>query len=197
MLGTLEAGLVEGIDAPRVHRAIAEGCADRVHGLRDQEEHISVREEIQTEGEATQDAAHHEAPAPTERIGEGARGHVEEESHGEVHGEHAVDLELVEAARPEEERIHAAQESARQRVGEPDAVVATHDAVRRKRRARSSHRDSGSVKVNVEPAPSWLVTQILPPWSSMNFRERASPSPVPSAFLSAVPTWRNSSNTAA
>src|SRR6266436_906577 len=48
MLGTLEAGLVEGIDAPRVHSAIAEGCADRVHGLRDQEEHIRVREEVQT-----------------------------------------------------------------------------------------------------------------------------------------------------
>ena len=61
---------------------------------------------------------------------------------------------------------------------------------------RGAQRDSGSVKVNVEPAPSWLFTQIRPPWSSTNFRERASPSPVPSAFLSAVPTWRNSSNTA-
>jgi hypothetical protein len=30
----------------------------------------------------------------------------------------------------------------------------------------------------------------------MNFRESASPSPVPSTFLSAVPTCRNSSNTA-
>ena len=30
----------------------------------------------------------------------------------------------------------------------------------------------------------------------MNLRQRVSPSPVPSAFLSAVPTWRNSSNTA-
>ena len=30
----------------------------------------------------------------------------------------------------------------------------------------------------------------------MNFRERASPSPVPSTFFAAVPTCRNSSNTA-
>ena len=30
----------------------------------------------------------------------------------------------------------------------------------------------------------------------MNFRESASPSPVPSTFLSAVPTCRNSSKTA-
>ncbi len=55
---------------------------------------------------------------------------------------------------------------------------------------------SGNVKVKVEPVPGSLFTQILPPWSSMNLRDRASPSPVPSAFLSAVPTCRNSSNTA-
>ena len=40
--------------------------------------------------------------------------------------------------------------------------------------------------MNVEPAPTSLFTQIRPPWSSTNFRESASPSPVPSAFLSAV-----------
>src|SRR2546425_3417634 len=55
---------------------------------------------------------------------------------------------------------------------------------------------SGNVKVKVEPVPTSLFTQILPPWSSMNFRERASPRPVPSDFLSAAPTCRNSSNTA-
>src|SRR6266404_2861884 len=60
---------------------------------------------------------------------------------------------------------------------------------------RAGHGRTGSVKVKVEPWPTSLCTQILPPWSSMNFRERASPSPVPSAFLSAVPTCRNSSNT--
>jgi hypothetical protein len=59
----------------------------------------------------------------------------------------------------------------------------------------ASHGLTGSVKVKVEPRSSSLCTQILPPWSSMNFRERVNPSPVPSAFLSAVPTWRNSSNT--
>src|SRR6266404_3986565 len=61
---------------------------------------------------------------------------------------------------------------------------------------RAGHGLTGSVKVKVEPRPTSLCTQILPPWSSMNFRERASPRPVPSAFLSAVPTCRNSSNTA-
>jgi hypothetical protein len=59
-----------------------------------------------------------------------------------------------------------------------------------------SSRRTGSVNVNVEPAPTRLFTQILPPWSSMNFRESASPSVVPSTFLSAVPTCRNSSKTA-
>jgi hypothetical protein len=46
----------------------------------------------------------------------------------------------------------------------------------------------GNVKRKVEPSPSLLSTQMRPPWSSMNFRERASPSPVPSTFFSAVPT---------
>jgi hypothetical protein len=54
----------------------------------------------------------------------------------------------------------------------------------------------GSLNVKVEPTPTWLVTQIRPPCSSTNFRERARPSPVPSTFFSAVPTWRNSSKMA-
>jgi hypothetical protein len=59
-----------------------------------------------------------------------------------------------------------------------------------------SPRRIGSVKVNVEPTPTSLFTQIRPPCSSTNFRHSVSPSPVPSTFLSAVPTCRNSSNTA-
>jgi hypothetical protein len=54
----------------------------------------------------------------------------------------------------------------------------------------------GIEKVNVEPTPTWLFTQIRPPCNSMNFRHKVSPRPVPSAFFSAVPTCRNSSNTA-
>jgi hypothetical protein len=50
--------------------------------------------------------------------------------------------------------------------------------------------------VKVDPTPNSLFTQIRPPCSSMNFRQSVSPNPVPSTFLSAVPTWRNSSNTA-
>ena len=63
------------------------------------------------------------------------------------------------------------------------------------RRSGSAHspRRTGIVKVNVEPTPTWLWTQIRPLCSSMNFRDRASPSPVPSIFLAAVPTCRNSS----
>ena len=51
-----------------------------------------------------------------------------------------------------------------------------------------SPRRTGSVNVNVDPCPTSLFTQIRPPCSSMNFRERANPRPVPSTFLSAVPT---------
>ena len=61
---------------------------------------------------------------------------------------------------------------------------------------RSYALRTGIMNVNVEPWPNWLLTQILPPCSSTNFRHRVSPSPVPSTFLSAVPTWRNSSKTA-
>src|SRR4029453_6436876 len=50
-----------------------------------------------------------------------------------------------------------------------------------------SPRCAGIANVNVEPAPTWLVTQILPPCNSMNFRHKVSPRPVPSAFLSARP----------
>src|SRR5215831_1609247 len=65
-------------------------------------------------------------------------------------------------------------------------------------RSGSAHSPwpTGRVNVNVDPSPDWLVTQIRPPCSSMNFRESASPSPVPSTFLSAVPTCRNSSKIA-
>ena len=57
-------------------------------------------------------------------------------------------------------------------------------------------RSLGSVNVKVDPAPIRLVTQSRPPCSSTNFRESASPSPVPSTFFAALPTCRNSSNTA-
>src|SRR6266567_6198720 len=47
-------------------------------------------------------------------------------------------------------------------------------------RRRDFHDRTGSVNMKVRPTPSSLVTQIFPPWSSMNFRERARPRPVPS-----------------
>src|SRR4030095_13127823 len=52
---------------------------------------------------------------------------------------------------------------------------------------------SDRLKVNVEPTPNSLFTQIRPPCSSTNFRHRVNPSPVPSTFLSAVPTCPHSS----
>ena len=55
---------------------------------------------------------------------------------------------------------------------------------------------TGSVNVNVDPLPISLATQMRPPCNSTNFRHSARPSPVPSAFFSDFPTWRNSSNTA-
>src|SRR5215468_2186338 len=52
-----------------------------------------------------------------------------------------------------------------------------HERVGASTRSPSSWR-IGSVNVNVDPLPTSLSTQIRPPWSSMNFRESASPSPV-------------------
>jgi hypothetical protein len=39
---------------------------------------------------------------------------------------------------------------------------------------------SGKLKLKVEPLPTSLSTQILPPCSSTNFLAKVSPSPVPS-----------------
>jgi hypothetical protein len=39
---------------------------------------------------------------------------------------------------------------------------------------------SGKVKLKVEPLPTSLSTQILPPCSSTNFLAKVNPSPVPS-----------------
>src|SRR6266478_3915996 len=58
------------------------------------------------------------------------------------------------------------------------------------------HVLAGRENVNVDPAPTSLVTRIVPPCSPMNFRQRASPSPVPSCFAALAPTCLNSSNTA-
>src|SRR5262249_34619884 len=59
-----------------------------------------------------------------------------------------------------------------------------------------SLRRIGIVNVNGETAPTRLLTQIPPPVEFTNFRHKVSPNPVPSTFLSVVPTCRNSSNTA-
>jgi hypothetical protein len=37
----------------------------------------------------------------------------------------------------------------------------------------------GNEKEKVEPLPSWLATQILPPWASMIILQITSPRPVP------------------
>src|SRR5262249_36076298 len=42
-------------------------------------------------------------------------------------------------------------------------------------------------KVRIEPLPTWHSTQILPPWSSTNFRAGASPTPVSSCRASFAP----------
>jgi len=54
--------------------------------------------------------------------------------------------------------------------------------------ARADQGRTGSRKVKVDPAPTALATQIVPPCSSTNFRQRVSPSPVPSCFAALVPT---------
>jgi len=46
----------------------------------------------------------------------------------------------------------------------------------------SAHGLTGRVKVNVDPLPTSLFTQIVPPCSSTNFLARVNPRPVPSRF---------------
>src|SRR5438132_14207524 len=50
---------------------------------------------------------------------------------------------------------------------------------------------TGSLKLNVEPLPASLSTQMRPPCSSTNFLASVSPRPVPSCLREALaPTWR-------
>src|SRR5687768_15459621 len=56
-------------------------------------------------------------------------------------------------------------------------------------------RPCGRLRVKVLPTPTVLSAHNRPPCSSTNFFASASPRPVPSAFASAPPTWRNSSKT--
>src|SRR5262245_62103279 len=51
---------------------------------------------------------------------------------------------------------------------------------------------SGKVKLKVDPLPTSLSTQILPPCSSTNFLAKVNPSPVPSILcVESEPTCRN------
>ena len=98
-------------------------------------------------------------------------------------------------------RYGAGDRIGRQRAGEHvGACIASAVTLQPRQELQQAQRRNGihrrgSVNANVEPAPTTLVTQIFPPWSSMNLREMARPSPVPSIFFDAVPTCRNSSNT--
>ncbi len=73
-------------------------------------------------------------------------------------------------------------------------ALVTNDAERRflERRLREVQPPicslRGIVNVNVEPTPTWLSIQILPPCSSTSFRQSVSPSPVPSCFAGLAPT---------
>ena len=97
------------------------------------------------------------------------------------------------------------EEAECQRLGGALAVIAGElqgaagggqPVLRPREESAHSSRPTGSVNVNVDPCPTRLLTQMRPPCNSTNLRESARPSPVPSTFLSAVPTWRNSSKTA-
>src|SRR5262249_51026173 len=91
--------------------------------------------------------------------------------------------------RRESQRKHSDGE--RQPVTPEGWAVGSHEGPELKcARSAPSSRWIGSVNVNVEPSPRWLFAQIRPPCNSMNLRARASPRPVPSTFLSAVPTCR-------
>ena len=77
--------------------------------------------------------------------------------------------------------VPSAQSSVRRRAAEIDPKR-TFELLQSGRSMARDHR-SGNVKENVEPVPTVLLTEIFPPWSSINFREMARPRPVPSTFL--------------
>ena len=124
VLGAAIAGFVQRIDAPRVDRAVAKRRADPVDQLPEDKHRIVIREEVDHEGQRAQTASEHEGTAAAECVGKGAGRDVGQERHGEIDREHGIDLELVETARVEEDRVDAVEEAARERIRGPDAAVA-------------------------------------------------------------------------
>src|SRR5208337_64422 len=142
VLQPVVAGVVERVDTPRVNRAVAEGRADTVDALGDQEHIVMMRDEIQQERGDPQSGAQYVRAAPPEQVGERAGRHIGQEQYDEVRREDAVYLELVEPARTQENGIDAEQESAGERVQSPYRVVAAGDiANRRSMRSYAFHRN--------------------------------------------------------
>ena len=143
VLEPVVAGVIERIDAPRIDGAVAESRADTVDALGDDEHVIMMRHEIQQERADPERRAEHVRPAASEEIGEGSRRHVGQKEDDEVRRQHAVDLELVQAARMQKDGIDAEEETAGERVQPPHRVVAARDVANgRSMRSRDIHRTS-------------------------------------------------------
>ena len=139
-LSPAKPGRVQRVDAPRVDRAVAQRRANPVDTFGDHEDQKMMREKIDHEGGHAHRAAEHERAPAAHRVGERAGRHVGQEHHDEIARQHAVHLELVEAARAQKQRIDAVEKAAGERVPPPHRVVAPRDVAQRRAVAITSIR---------------------------------------------------------
>jgi len=136
ILRAFESSRVECVDRPRVDCAVAESGCDAIENFRRDKVPVVIRVEVDDEGGGMQRASEHDRDSPADSVGEGAGRYVGQKRDQKIGGGDGVDLQLVEAARAQEERIDCEDERWRETVEAPDAIVAAGD--RSKREARLS-----------------------------------------------------------
>ena len=80
--------------------------------------------EVRCEGRNSKAASNHETPSAARRIGEGARGSIGREGDDKIGRQDDIDLKLSQTSRGKKQRVNAEQKGARQRIDDPDQVVA-------------------------------------------------------------------------
>jgi hypothetical protein len=111
------------VDRPRLERAAGERRPERVDRLGDEAVGERVGGRVEPVRERPHPAADEERAAAPVAIGERARRDLEDEHRHEIRGEHHVDLEQVEPAAQQEQRIHRRDEELRQVVAAEDQQV--------------------------------------------------------------------------
>ena len=113
---------LHAVDGPRLERAAHQRGADRVDELEGGAVREAARARVEDERGGPRRAAEHEGEPPPGRVRQRAGRHLEHEDRDQIDGEDQVDLEEIEAAAQQEERIDRRQEELRQAVAAEEQV---------------------------------------------------------------------------